>query len=239
MHQITVKKKSAHSRTHTHTHTHTHPHDAQAHNGHSENVQGIKGAMTGSAMLQQIENNLNQKYGPQQGMHPRHRIPVSDQDSPPTLPGGRSYPSKSVFSAKGGTTTFNPKWFAKHKKDYGNPKKASLYIGIYFLLCFLVLLFLCIFEQLFSSQINIFSNKNENTDGIITDLPGFFSHLQITETGFIVMCYVPFIVALIFTCRIWNISESWKIKQEILYIFMVTAGNFFMTYFFNIHRIFA
>ena len=114
------------------------------------------------------------------------------------------------------------KWFAKHKRDYGNPKKASLYIGIYFLLCFLVLLFLCIIEKLFDDpEIGIF---NEGKEGIAGDLPDFFSQIQLTETVFIVMCYVPFIVALVFTCRIWNISESWKIKQEILSIFLVNAG---------------
>ena len=160
-------------------------------------------------------------------------ITAYDTDTTPTDPeaGGRSTPSKSIFGAskdKGGDI-IKPKWFAKHKKDYGNPKKASLYIGIYFLLCFLVLLFVCVYEHLFDNpELNILDEPGE-------DVEKFFSHAQVIEIAFITMCYVPFMVALIFTCRIWRISESWKIKQEILTIFIVTAGIYSPYYLRRIH----
>jgi len=117
---------------------------------------------------------------------------------------------------------WNPKWFAKHKKDFGNAKKASMYIGVYFFLCFLVLLFVCVYEGLFHNE-DIFDPYLQNKSSEIRE---YLTKLQIAEIGFIIMCVVPFIVAMIFVCKIWHISESWKIRQEILIIFLVTSVLF-------------
>merc|ERR1712228_486714 len=121
--------------------------------------------------------------------------------------------SKSVFQSEGKSdTTFKSKWFVKHKKDYGNPKKASFYVGIYFLICFVALLLLGIIDYIFMIT-HIVSHS-------------FFSRLQVLEIAFMSMCFIPFFTVIIFIFRIWAIDESFKIKQEILCIFTVSTVLF-------------
>eukprot|EP01083_Nonionella_stella_P076836 209545_1 len=124
------------------------------------------------------------------------------------------------YSSPTGGTLMKSEWFAKHKSDFGNPKRASLCIAIYFLLCFLVLLSLAILEHFFEDIHAIYVIHYYHS------LHAYFSNISISEFVFIAMCYIPFITALVFTCRIWSFTESWKIKHEIFIIFLVCAVIF-------------
>ena len=108
------------------------------------------------------------------------------------------------------------------KSEIGNPTLIVIGIASYFILCFTILVVLCIIWNVY--EMNLFNEPSSSSD-LTDDEESEVQILTAVELIFTVMCILPFGFIMFWVPHsIWDIVESWKIRDELVFIFIATSS---------------